>query len=112
MSQQRSVFRATIWCAFASRAQFRVTVGWSISALRIRVLPVGVRAVDDMGRNMVVDEGRNDANDDNAGEKEADEAEARHARRQSGLCEVLFGGGEHAIERGENLDESDASLGR
>lgn len=84
-----------------SRVGFGVVVGLGVTALRIRVRLVGVGAVDDVGGDMLMDEAGDDANDDDTGEEEADQDEGRDSGRQTGSREVLFGGGEHAVERGE-----------
>lgn len=75
----------------------------SLAALRI-VLLMGVVTIDDLGGNMMVDEGRYQANDNDTCHEEADENERRSSGRETGSGQVLFGGGEHAIQRGEELD--------
>lgn len=58
-----------------------VAVRMSFSAVGMRVLLMGVIAIDDMGGNVVMDETRYNANDDNASQEQPDKGEGSGSGR-------------------------------
>lgn len=79
----------------------------------IRLGLMGMRTVDDVGGNMAVNETGDEANDDNTGEEETDEGVCGGTSGPAGFRQVVLGGGQHAVQRGEEHNTgTEAQRGR